>query len=250
MDYVDQDVDLKGAPLTRDHLRVGFARLSVDAISTDFSPGRSVAEPLWRVTGQAELRKGLNIFGATDCGPKFVRCTGPGDIEPSRLEGLSTAAVVRGLLYTEYRPVPKLTFALGLRGQYAWDPLLSFEEFSAGNYTVGRGYDPGALLGDRGWGSQLEIRAGSTVPTSARKAAVEGYVFWDHARVSNLDKAFIVAGSKHLNSIGGGARIAFDRFSLDASLAVPLTRVGILDRKPGARFLISLTTRLWPWSYK
>lgn len=250
MDYVDQDVSLNGAALSRDHLRVGFARLSGEAISTDFSPGRSLAEPLWRITGQAELRKGLNIFGATDCGPKFVRCTGPGDIEPSRLEGLSTAAVVRGLLYGEYRPVPKLTFALGLRGQYAWDPLLSFEEFSAGNYTVGRGYDPGALLGDRGWGSQLEIRAGSTVPASAKKAAVEGYLFWDHARVTNLDKTFIVAGSKHLNSVGGGARIAFDRFALDASLAVPLTRVGVLDRKPGARFLISLTTRLWPWSYK
>jgi hemolysin activation/secretion protein len=250
MDFVDQDVDLNGAPLSRDHLRVGFARLSLDAISTDFSPGRSLAEPLWRVTGQAELRKGLHIFGATDCGPNHTRCTGPGDIEPSRLEGISTAAVVRGLLYSEYRPVPKITFALGLRGQYAWKPLLSFEEFSAGNYTVGRGYDPGALLGDRGWGSQLEIRAGSTVPENARKAAVEGYLFWDHARVTNLDKVFVVAGSKHLNSVGGGARIAFDRFALDTSLAVPLTRIGVLNKKPGARFLISLTTRLWPWSYK
>jgi hemolysin activation/secretion protein len=250
MDFVDQDVDLGGAPLSRDHLRVGFAKLSLDAISTDFSPGRSLAEPLWRVTGQTELRKGLHIFGATDCGPDRIRCTGPGDIEPSRLEGLSTAAVVRGLLYGEYRPIPKLTFALGLRGQYAWKPLLSFEEFSAGNYTVGRGYDPGALLGDRGWGSQVEIRAGSTVPTSPRKAAVEGYLFWDHARVTNLDKLFVVAGSKHLNSIGGGARIAFDRFALDASLAVPLTRIGIFDKRPDPRFLISLTTRLWPWSYK
>jgi hemolysin activation/secretion protein len=84
--------------------------------------------------------------------------------------------------------VPKLTFALGARGQYAWKPLLSFEEFSAGNYTVGRGYDPGALLGDRGWGTQAEVRFGSTVPPSARRPGIEGYLFWDHARVSNLDR--------------------------------------------------------------
>jgi hemolysin activation/secretion protein len=251
MDVVNQDVDLDGLDLTRDRLRVGFARLAFDAISTKFSRGRSLAEPLWRFSSQLELRKGFDIFGATDpCGPAGANCLGPGDVPPSRIDGISTAAVVRGLLYGEFRPVPKLTFALGARGQYAWKPLLSFEEFSSGNYTVGRGYDPGALLGDRGWGTQAEIRLGSTIPTSAKKAAVQGYVFWDHARVSNLDKLFPVVGRNHLNSVGGGARIAFDRFMLDGAVAVPLSRVGLLDRKPDPRVLISLTTRLWPWSYR
>jgi len=158
--------------------------------------------------------------------------------------------VVRALLYGEWRPMQKLTLSLGARGQYAWKPLLSFEEFSAGNYTVGRGYDPGALLGDRGWGTQAEIRVGSTVAANPKKAAAEGYVFWDHARVSNLDRLFIIAGSKHLNSVGAGARVSFDRFWLDANLAVPMTGIGINDKKPAPRILISLTSRLWPWSYK
>ena len=148
------------------------------------------------------------------------------------------------------RPVPKLTLALGVRAQYAWKPLLSFEEFSAGNYTAGRGYDPGALLGDRGFGSQAEIRYGSRIPTSARKPAIEGYVFWDHALVRNRDRLVVVEGSEHLDSVGGGARVNFDRFALDATLAVPLTRVGLDDKRPDPRFLISLTTRLWPWSYR
>ena len=39
-------------------------------------------------------------------------------------------------------------------------------------------------------------------------------------------------------------------FTLDGGLAVPLTRIGVPARKPPVRFLISLTTRLWPWSYK
>jgi hemolysin activation/secretion protein len=250
LDYVNQAVDLNGSPLSRDKLRVGFFRLNLDALSTHFTGGRSLAEPEWHLAGQLELRKGFDIFGATDpCGPAGINCLPP-HVGPSRTEGISTAAVVRGLLYGEYRPVPRLTFALGARGQYAWKPLLSFEEFSAGNYTVGRGYDPGSLLGDRGWGTQAEIRVGSRIPASSKRAGVEGYVFWDHARISNLDKLVVLAGSRHLNSVGGGARIAFDRFTLDAGLAVPLTRIGLPARKPDPRFLISLTTRLWPWSYK
>jgi hemolysin activation/secretion protein len=251
MDVVNQDVDLNSIALTRDRLRVGFLRLGFDALNTHFTNGRSLIEPLWRLNSTLEFRKGLDILGATNpCGPTGAKCLGPTDVPPSRVEGLATASVVRALLYGEWRPISKLTLALGVRGQYAWKPLLSFEEVSAGHYTVGRGYDPGTLLGDRGWGSQAEIRVGSLIPSSAKKAAVEGYVFWDHARISNLDRLFIVAGSKHLNSVGAGARVNFDRFSLDANLAVPLTAVGILDRKPDPRILISLTSRHWPWSYK
>jgi len=147
------------------------------------------------------------------------------------------------------RPIPKLTVALGLRAQYAGKPLLSFEYFSAGNYTVGRGYDPGALLGDRGYGSQLELRYGSRIPVSATRPAIEGYTFWDHALVGHRDGSIIVTQREFLDSIGGGARVNWNRFVLDAGLAVPLTRVGPLNRRPPARLLVSLTTRLWPWKY-
>jgi hemolysin activation/secretion protein len=252
MDYVNQDVRLNhDIDLSRDRLRVGFLRLGFDTQKTDFdNPAYSQAEPPWRANALLELRQGMHIFGATDCGPGFVDCTGSGDHRPSNLEGRSDATVLRYTMYGEARPTPKLTLALGIRAQYAWKPLLSFEEFSAGNYTAGRGYDPGALLGDRGLGSQAEIRYGSRIPASARKAAVEGYAFWDHAMVRNLDRLTKVAGSRHLDSVGGGARINFDRFALDASLAVPLTHIGIDNKKPDPRFLISLTTRLWPWSYR
>ncbi|MBA3577653.1 MAG: ShlB/FhaC/HecB family hemolysin secretion/activation protein [Sphingomonas sp.] len=251
LDIVNQDVELDSIDLTRDRLRVAFGRLGFDAISTSFGQGRSLAEPMWRFTSSLEVRKGLSIFGATDdCGPTGAACLAPGEVPPSRLEGRSTASVVRTLLYGEYRPIPRLVFALGARGQYAWKPLLSFEEFSAGNYTVGRGYNPGALIGDRGWGTQAEIRVGSTVPANSRRAAIQGYAFWDHARVSNLDQLVIVEGSRHLDSVGGGARVVYDRFLFDAAVAVPLTRVGLLDKKPDPRILISITTRLWPWSFR
>ena len=252
MDYVDQNVWLDGIALTRDRLRVGFARMGLDAISTDFSDPRfSLEEPRWRITTLFEFRQGLDIFGASKfCGSTGANCLDPNDVPPSRLNGRPTATLFRALAYGELRPIPKLTFALGVRAQLTSQPLLSFEQFSAGNYTVGRGYDPGALLGDEGFGTQAEIRFGSRIPTSATRPGIEGYAFWDHAGVRDHDLLTVVPGRQHLDSIGGGARINFDRFALDAALAIPLTRIGLENRRPDPRFLISLTTRLFPWSYR
>jgi hemolysin activation/secretion protein len=250
MDIVNQDVWLNRIALTRDRLRVGFIRIGADAVPVNIGAQFSTAEPPWHLTALLELRQGLHALGATrDCGPAGVNCLGPGDIPPSRLEGRSDATVLRFTGYGEVRPMPKLTFALGARAQYAWQPLMSFEDFSAGNYTVGRGYDPGALLGDSGFGTQAEIRYGSRVPVSVSKPATEGYAFWDHANVSHRDSPIIASRREHLDSVGGGARINWDRFVLDAALAIPLTRIGPLNRKPPVRLLLSLTSRLWPWKY-
>ena len=252
MDIVNQDVDLDGIDLSRDRLRVAFARLGVEASSARLSRPMSLFdEPRWRISALLELRKGLDIFGATDfCNPTEPQCVEVDDILPSRTEGRPTAAVLRYNAYGEFRPAPMLTFALGTSAQYARKPLLSFEEYSAGNYTIGRGYDPGTLLGDSGFGTQAEIRFGSRMQRSANKPAFEAYAFYDHAFVRNRDRLLVLDQSNHLNSVGAGARVSFARFALDAAVAIPLTRVGLFDEKPDPRFLINLTSRLWPWSYK
>lgn len=251
MDLVNQDVKFNGIRLSRDRLRVGYIGLGIDTAATNFPDIRySAIEPPWRLSVQVQLRKGMNILGATDCGHLSANCLGPGEVPPTRLDGNPEATVLRYSAYGEYRPIPHLTFSLGARAQTASAPLLSFEQFAAGNYTVGRGYDPGSLLGDEGFGTQAEIRIGSRVPQSLKRAAVEGYGFWDHAFVRDRGKTVIVPGSDHLDSVGGGARVNFDRFALDAALAVPLTRIGLDNKRPGVRFLVSLTTRLFPWSYQ
>lgn len=250
LDVINQDVWYNHAKLTQDRLRTAFLRFGLDAVDTDFSSDFSSAEPPWRATSLLEIRQGLNGLGATRrCGTGGVNCLGAGFVPPTRIEGRADATIVRWTGFGEFRPIPKLTLALGLRAQYAWKPLFSFEEFAAGNYTVGRGYDPGAVLGDRGFGSQAEIRYGSRVPISAKKPAMEVYAFWDQARVRNLDDVTTTPGRLHLASVGAGARISWNRFLLDSTMAYPLSRVGPLDRRPGPRFLVSLTTRLWPWKY-
>ena len=249
LDVIDQDIEFNAIPLNRDHLRVAFARLDVDALGlARGNPHYTLAEPRWRFSGDIELRRGLDIFGATrPCGPGFVNCGALGAVTPTRLEGDPTATVLRGAAYGEFRPVPRVTFALALRGQYSRNPLLSFEEYSAGNYTIGRGYDPGALLGDSGVGLQAELRVGSQAPRGPRELRLEPYVFLDQAWVWNRDRIFAVP-RQEVTSIGGGLRAAFgDLFRLDLLVAAPLDRAPLQARRNDPRILVTLTTRLWPW---
>jgi hemolysin activation/secretion protein len=255
MDLVNQRIAFNGLPLSRDRLRVAFLRLDMDGsdpASLRGLPGFSPAEPRWRAQGTLELRQGLDIFGASEgCGPGLALCLAPGAVPPSRQEGDPTASLARFAAFGEYRPVREVTFALGMRAQATGNALLSFEEFSAGNYTVGRGYDPGTLQGDSGLGFQAELRYGSMAPRARGALAWQPFVFFDTAWVWNEDRILALPGRQRLSSAGGGVRATFaDRFRLDVSLAVPLNRAGLQTERGDPRLLVSLTTRLWPWSFR
>jgi hemolysin activation/secretion protein len=256
LDFINQRVELNDViELSRDRLRVAYARLDLDAVddaSLNRIGGYSAAEPRWRASGNIEFRKGLDILDASDqCDASNKFCTVAGFSPTSRLEGEATAALVRVEFFGEYRPVPNIAFALGFRGQYSGDKLLSFEEYSAGNYTVGRGYDPGTLLGDRGLGFQAEVRFGTIIPAAVDRFSLQPYVFVDGARVWNEDVAQpYLPGDRELFSGGGGIRALYgDKAQIDVALAIPFQRTGILAERPDPRLLISFTTKLWPWSF-
>jgi hemolysin activation/secretion protein len=251
--FVEQDVKIGPLLFTRDHLRVAYLRLdgeSTDRASLSGLGGYTPYAPRLRMAGSLELRQGLDVLDATKpCGPALVRCAMPGAIVPSRAYGDPTAFLVRFAGTVEFRPEPNLTFAFTPRAQYAPNPLLSYEEYSGGSYTIGRGFDPGTVLGDSGFGFALEARVGSTVPRSAKAMAFEPYVFFDTARAFNRDRDLRPFNPQRLYSAGGGVRAAFgDRARLDATLAVPIDRYGPAGERVGSvRFLVSLTTRLLPW---
>jgi hypothetical protein len=117
-DLINQRVRLNGLPISRDRLRVAFLRLDADATDPQSlvgALGYSAAEPRWRVSGSLQARQGLDVFDASEpCGPTFARCTGVGSVPLSRLEGDPTSTVLRGEVFGEYRPVPAITFALGV----------------------------------------------------------------------------------------------------------------------------------------
>lgn len=228
-DLVNQDVYLI-TPLTRDKVRVAWARLDLDGVDA------SRARPAWRYASSLEVRQSLAILDATR-GCATVTCA------TSRSDGSPKATVVRW--QGEYeRAFGKVSFLLAPRAQYAFKPLLSFEEFSAGNYTVGRGYDPGELIGDSAVGTMAELRGPRLPVAQSRNIRVQPFVYFDAAWVWNKDKS----GSDRLTSVGGGFRSEVGaRFRLEATLAVPLEKVGLQTRRSDPRFLVTLTTRLLPW---
>lgn len=259
LDFLDQKVDLapvSGAPIriSRDHVRVAYARIEYDVVSArsvQNLDGYSAAEPRWRMSGTVELRKGLDILNASQsCGlaPNFLNCTATGKVGLSRVEGIPTAALIRANAYFEYRPAPALTLSFAPRAQYTDAPLVSFEEFSGGNYSIGRGYDPGAIIGDRGVGFQTEARYGHLIPQSRESLAFQPYVFLDQAWVWNLrDVDPTRKDPDLLTSIGGGVRVAYgSSVRLDILGAFPVRRTGSQTQLSPARLLVSLTTRLWP----
>ncbi len=251
LDFVNQEVDILGETLNRDKLRIAYVRADFDSIDPDSlgaRPGFTAFAPRWRLGGSIELRQGLGIFDASEF---CADC----DVQPSRVPGTSRGTVFRASALAEYRPLPNIAFSLAPRVQISDDALFAYEEFSIGNYTVGRGYDPGALTGDSGFGFQSEVRFGTGIPQAANAVALQPYLFFDAGWVSN--RRDLLDGSERLFSAGGGVRAAYgDRARLDLTFAVPLKKrptgeeVGgvFIERRPDPRLLLTFTTRLLPWN--
>ena len=172
----------------------------------------------------------------------------------SRQQADPTAFVARATALIEFRPQPGLTFSVASRGQYAPDPVLSYEQFSVGNFTTGRGYDAGTLAGDSGLGFQSEIRVGSLLPRTVDGFAFQPFGFADLGIVWNEFPPLGRGSPERLWSVGGGVRAAWgQRARLDVTLAAPLNRTTtIINNLPvrsdrDVRLLVTLSTRLLPW---
>lgn len=253
-DYVDQDVTLNGIGLTRDHVRMAYARLSgelTDRGSLQRNGGYSPFEPKWRLRYAAELRQGLDVFSASpDCRTNLIACIVGGVAPPSRIEADPTPLLLRLNAAVEYRPTPLWTLALDTQAQITGDALPAFEELAAGSFSIGRGYDPGAVLGDRGVLSSFELRYGSLSPNSANAFAFQPYVFSDYAVVWNEDPSRRAANPDRLWSAGGGLRLAWGRgIQSDLLVAVPLETPDLAQTRGDVRFLFSITASLFPWRF-
>ncbi|AMO72314.1 ShlB/FhaC/HecB family hemolysin secretion/activation protein [Sphingorhabdus sp. M41] len=248
LDYINQRTDILRTRTNEDRLSVAYARLDFNQIESGSISGRggySAFEPKWGVGGSLELRQGLDILGASEgCGAAFVNCIGQ-TVIPTRADGEPTAFVVRGQAKIDYRPTPLLAFTLKPRFQYSPDALFSYEEISGGNYTTGRGYDPGTIIGDSGYGLQTEVSYGSLLPDSPEGIAIQPYLFFDLMGVWNRN---IPGDPQKLYSAGGGFRATIgQQASLDMTTVVPLKRAAFQTRRDSARALLTLTIQLAPW---
>lgn len=110
-----------------------------------------------------------------------------------------------------------------LSGQWTDDNLLLSEQYSLGGASLGRAYSYGELLGDRGIGATLELRA--NLESSLEPITfLQGYAFYDIGKVWNDDQLFAPSDAD-LSSAGLGLRVdLYDWLSARMEVAKPLTR--------------------------
>ncbi|PSJ36844.1 hypothetical protein C7I55_24335 [Sphingomonas deserti] len=232
-DYIDQLTNLYSGdlklPLTRDKMRIAYLSLNADTRRV-----RPDGSPIWAFRGALEARKGFDILGATKPGVEDGRIQ-------SRIDGEADALVLRASL--EAMAGLSRTFRLVARGQTQWtdDPLLNYEEFSLGNLTMGRGYDPGANGGDRAIG--LSGEAQFDLPFSSRFTS-QVFGFYDFVYLDNLDRG-ATETERTLSSFGAGLRLGLPgQALLEITYAHPKDRALTIDREPPSdRILVSLSLR-------
>jgi hemolysin activation/secretion protein len=222
LDATDQETRIfSNIGLTEDRLRVASGM-----VSGELRSGQN------RLAYAVELRKGLDFAGASQ----------RGDANLSRLGADPQATVGRLRVEGEAAFTPKLRLNLRFEGQRADTSLAAPEEYSVGNLTIGRGYEPGSGFGDSAAGVAAEVRFGP-FPVGG-KIQAQPFLFYDAVKLWNEDPLSV--NGRTLESAGGGVRFELPgRIRLDLLYAEPRkSPLGLGDSVPQPRLLLNLTTSL------
>ncbi len=225
LDLVNQETDVGsgGGKLTEDNLRVLYLRADTDARAVIYQ--RPVV-----LTAAASFRKGLSGLGASDEGSPFL----------TRALSQPDAWLLRANADVEAGLTERVSGALRVQGQYTSKRLMPYEQFSLGDLSVGRGYDPAAVLGDSGLAASFDVRYGPL--QLHRQVQAMPFAFFDVGYVANNDAALSgLPANRTLRSVGAGMvmRVA-NRANLELTYAYPLDRaVGGLRQEP--RLTVNLT---------
>ena len=218
--YVAEKVDAASSVLSQDNLRIFYLTAGgYETFRWDL--------PVW-LQGELSVRKGTEAMGASSAGSPLL----------SRPGGNPGALVMRSDAAARLGPYYDFTGNLNFQGQYSDSPLLTYEQQAVGNFTIGRGYDPASLNGDRAIAGSAELHY-SPMPADWVVTA-SPYGFYDIARVWNR-----TAGSQNrqVRSIGGGLTFQItQRLRVDTFYAHPLDRISdVATEKPGDRVFLNLT---------
>jgi hemolysin activation/secretion protein len=116
--------------------------------------------------------------------------------------------------------VPRLSALLGVQAQYSDDTLLSGELISFGGMSIGRGYDPSVVAGDRGIGGVAELRYDVRLPDQPNLNSLQLYGFIDRATITTLRNGMLPESDSTIGSYGLGARAGlFNRAYLELRFA-------------------------------
>jgi hemolysin activation/secretion protein len=181
----NSETDLLGSTLSKDHLRV------IDfGVSYDF---------LDRFLGvnliSMRMTKGVDMFGATKTGSANL----------SRSDGHSDFTKLSGDLLRLQQLGEGWSLLTSLTWQYAFDRLLSSEEFGLGGAQLVRAYDPSEVTGDQGYGLKFEIQKGIKTNWDYLKS-YQPYLYIDHGSVYLKNPTATSQEEQELTALGIGAR--------------------------------------------
>lgn len=226
----------QSSPLTRDRIPTLYLRVDGSHAKLDVTGAQ-----LAGVTGSFEMRRGIDVFKAS----------GQGDIVDqfgtSRSDGSSQATVVRGSVEGFAKIGPVFELSGKLNGQWANRALLNYDTYAIGNFTIGRGYDPGANTGDRALGFVIEPRANFAID---EKLNGQVFAFYEGVKLWNIG-VNATERNRYIASLGGGTRLTLSQaVRLDLTYTHALDRPllsGALSRRPKDRVLASMTIQFVPF---
>lgn len=205
--YQNSRTDLLGFLFSQDRVRYATARVSYDF--SDLALGS--AYPAANLV-QVEINHGFDILGASRTGSPTL----------SRANGHSDFTTIAGELSRVQRLGTQFSVAASISGQFAFDPLLSSQQFGLGGRRYGRGYEPSELTGDNGLAVSIEPRF--DLPRGPLPFGVQLYAFYEVGTVWAKAPLAGQPGHESLSSAGGGVRLSIaPHISVDFELAKPLT---------------------------
>jgi hemolysin activation/secretion protein len=220
VDFVDQNTAFPGGDvLADDKLRILWGRLNGDF-------NRPLGPFGWAGNGEFEVRKGFTFLDGSHAG----------DPSLSRVEGRPDAWVARfdGETHLTYR---WLDVGVRTQAQYTDRPLLAYEEMAVGDLTIGRGYEPAVLSGDRVVSGEFKLQVR---PLQVFKGVtLSPFTFYDESFVNNLDTG---SEDRVLRSAGVGvdARLPFG-MQAQLAWADPFDKpFPTSPSKPAQRLLVQL----------
>lgn len=131
--------------------------------------------------------------------------------------------------YTFWRALPAgLSLKVLVEGQYTEDDLPGSQRFYIGGSQFARAYEPGAFSGDRGAGTELELRRRVARPWGL-PAQVTPYVYYGLATAYQIEASSQVSGA----AAGLGCRFSADRLSGYLEFGKPLTTDSTITDEDG-----------------
>jgi hemolysin activation/secretion protein len=220
----NSETDILGSLSSRDRLRVFSLGFSYDFV--DKFKGVSLLA--------LQFSQGANIFNATESGSTNL----------SRTQGKSDFSKISANLWRRQNISHGFSVQVEATGQYAFDSLLSSEEFGFGGAQFGRGYDSSEISGDHGASVKAELQYFHRVGKKYLKS-LQPYGFYDYGSVWQKGNDF-TGSSRHssLSSVGGGIRFSLtDWLSGYLEAAKPLDDAVIAEGNNDIRGFASLIAR-------